>query len=93
MFEGQCFSQVLCSTISLVAKTAKWVTDVLEIAEVPKNSHVGIICLPQKCGGINRPTKMHLKQWTQHGHQTGRAGSHCAAGKWWQSCQHDDMVG
>lgn len=75
----------------MVEKTAKQVNDVLEITEVPKNSHVGITCLPQKSGGIDKPTEMHLEQ--QHSHQTGRAGSHCAAGKLWQSCQHKDMMG
>lgn len=41
----------------VMAKTAKWVIDVLEIAEVPKNSDVGITCPPQKGGGINRPAE------------------------------------
>lgn len=74
----------------VVAKTAKWVIGVLEIAEVPKDSRVGITCFPQKGGGMNRPTEIHLEQCT---HQIGRAGSHCAAGKLWQSCQHKDRVG
>lgn len=77
----------------VIAKTAKWFIDVLEIAEETKNSHVGITCLLQKGGGINRPAEMLLEQRPQHGHQTGRAGTHCAAGKLWQSCQHRDMVG
>lgn len=77
----------------VMPKTEKWFIDALEVAEEPKNSHVGITCLPQKGGGINRPAEMLLEQCTQHGHQTGRAGSHCAAGKLWQSCQHEDMVG
>jgi len=83
VFEGQCAHKVLQSAISVEVGDGEpcgsndtRVIDVLETKEVPENGHIGIRTSPPRKGGINSPTEVHLRQCTQHGHQTGGAGSH-----------------
>ncbi|KAK4830259.1 hypothetical protein QYF61_009352 [Mycteria americana] len=55
VFEGQCASEVLCSTVSVevgdghpCSSKDESVMDVLEITEAPENGHVGIRVSPRK---------------------------------------------
>lgn len=66
--------------IHAAAKT-QGLLNFLETMEALENGYIGIrACHPQKAV-MNSPTEVHLHRCTQHGHQAGGAGRHCAAGK------------